>query len=104
VDLLACRHATYLYDVGALHARHPSSHPALHRVTSMANESVPGTIKPIKLLALGGRLNAWPRPGGFHHGPSAKRLPQGRIHDCNRTVFPKALHSVTCTGSPYTMC
>ena len=54
----------------------------------MANESVLGTIKPITTPALRGRLNVWPRPGGFHHGPSAPRSPQGRIHDCNRTVLP----------------
>ena len=88
----------------APHADALSSHPALHPVTSMANESVPGTSKPITLLALCGRLNVWLRPGGFHHGPSACRSPQGRIHDCNRTACRKTIYSVTCKGSPYTTC
>jgi hypothetical protein len=39
----------------------------------MANVSVPGTTKPITLLALRGRLNVWLRPGGFHHGSNAWR-------------------------------
>ena len=70
----------------------------------MANESVPGTSKPITLLAFHGRLNVWLRPGGFHPGQSTCCSPKGRIHDCNRTACQKAIYSVTCRRDPYTTC
>ena len=72
--------------------------------TSMANESVPGTTKPVTLLARRGRLDVWLRPGGFHPGPSNRCSSKGRLHDCNRTACLKAFYSVTCKGSPYTNC
>jgi hypothetical protein len=86
----------------ARHAdRQPSSFPALPRAKRRWQTSrSPGEIKPITLLAHSGRLNVWLRPGGFHHGPSARRSSKGRIHDCN--AWQSNLHSVTCKGSPYT--
>jgi hypothetical protein len=63
-----------------------------------------GSAKPITIPAQSGRLTVWLRFGGFHHGPSNPRSPQGRIHECNRTVCSKTLYSITCRRSPYTRC
>ena len=60
--------------------------------------------KPITLLAECGRLNVLLRCGGFHHGPSALRSTQDRVHDCNRTACQKTIYPVTCKGSPYMNC
>ena len=71
----------------------------------MANVSVPNRIKPITLLAHEAALNDWLSIRGFHDGPSQKRSPQGRIHDCNRLHSPVRRapgKSATCMRSPYT--